>query len=145
MTFGTLGEGFIRKLCISCTPRIQFLEFATDQFLRVGVMQPSGFLNFWPLQPQFLIDQFLIKRITCRVLNVSVYQKLYENTNVLCKSKSQYLVNSHVVTFISSIRNWSIRNWGYRGQNFKETGGLHHSNPNKLNTCKFKKLDSWST
>ena len=45
MTSGTLGEGFIRKLCISCTPRIQFLEFAIDQFLRVRVMQHSSFLK----------------------------------------------------------------------------------------------------
>ena len=38
MTFGTLGEGSIRKLCILCTPRIKFLKFTTNQFLRVGEM-----------------------------------------------------------------------------------------------------------
>ena len=33
----TLGEGCIRKSCIVCTPRIQFLVFATDLLLRVWV------------------------------------------------------------------------------------------------------------
>ena len=61
--FSSLGEGLIRKSCISCTiPRIQFLECATSRFLRVGVAQPSSFLNYWPLYTQFLTDQFLIKR-----------------------------------------------------------------------------------
>ena len=49
MTFGALDEEFIQKLCILCTPKMQFLELTTDQFLRVGVIQPFSFLKFWPL------------------------------------------------------------------------------------------------
>ena len=50
MTFGTLGEGFIRKLCILCTKRIKIFNFTTKK------------LNFWSLQSQFLVDQFLTKK-----------------------------------------------------------------------------------
>ena len=38
MTFGTLGEEFIQKLRILCIPKMEFIEFAADHFLRVGVM-----------------------------------------------------------------------------------------------------------
>ena len=48
--FFTLGEGFIRKLCILCTKRIKIFNFTTNK------------LNFWSLQSQFLVDQFLTKK-----------------------------------------------------------------------------------
>ena len=54
MTFGTLVEDFMQKLCISCTSKIKFLEFASDQFLEI-----------LPELPEFLVDQFLIIEKMC--------------------------------------------------------------------------------
>ena len=95
---------------------IQFHEFPSDQFLRVGVTQPSSFLKFWPLQPQFLIDQFLIKKtctiscpspisykMTCsgrRTQNIEVFQKRNLNIRLLARlrericTKIMYLMHS---------------------------------------------------
>ena len=92
MTFGTLDEEFIQKLCISCTPKMQFLEFTTDQFLRVGVMQPFSFLKFQPLQPQFFIDQFLIKN---RVISPCVFLQLLLFHCCCFVLLSQWLLSHH--------------------------------------------------
>ena len=43
--------------------QIQFLEFASDQFLRVGIDAALQFRKITPLQLQFLIDQFLVKNV----------------------------------------------------------------------------------
>ena len=34
--------------------KIQFIEFASDQFLRVGDMKPFSLLKFWLFSPDFL-------------------------------------------------------------------------------------------
>ena len=70
MIFGSLEEEFIRRLCISCTLRTQFLEFATDQLLRDRGQY--GTCEFLFLEPKVAICPWptLYKKLVCKKLGL---------------------------------------------------------------------------
>ena len=89
----------------------KLMKLVYGHFLRFGAFWPSTFLFFWPLQPHFLIDHFLIKE------NVYTVSKFYKGWKV-----SQSSLNLLLHAFF--IRNATIRNLQtYFAQNLKKDLG----------------------
>ena len=105
--------------------QIQFLEFASDQFLRVGIDAALQFRKITPLQLQFLIDQFLVKnvwRIFFLTLISFIIIKPREISPILSPTRqNDNLSNNSFFFRISNIYWAKLVPQGNKNQNTKNT------------------------